>query len=167
MSHHEHKRKHQKSVTFHVITASDTRTEDTDHSGKFLLETFEQNGHKRTGYQLLKDEPELIRGAIETILEAGSADVVVVNGGTGIARRDSTFEAIDSLLEKRIPGFGELFRYLSYEDIGAAAMLSRATAGVARKAIVISLPGSTAAVKLATEKLIMPEIGHMVGLVRE
>jgi len=148
-----------------VITVSDTRTTETDGSGRMIHELLEAHGHRVVLYRILKDEPELIA---TTIGEApATAEVLILNGGTGVARRDTTYEAITRLLDKEITGFGELFRMLSYEQIGAAAMLSRATAGVAGRHVVFSLPGSTAAVELAMTKLILPELGHVVALVRE
>lgn len=117
-------------------------------------------------YQILKDEPLLITNAVRALLDQSDVDAIMLNGGTGIAPRDSTFEAIQGLLEKEISGFGELFRMLSYQDIGSAAMLTRATAGVANGKVVISLPGSTGAVELGMTKLVLPELGHMLFLLR-
>ena len=112
-------------------------------------------------YELVRDEPAQIAGLIRALEQSG-CQLILTNGGTGIARRDSTFEAVDSMLEKRLPGFGELFRMLSYADIGPGAMLSRATAGIYGRALVFCLPGSTGAVRLALEKLILPELEHLV-----
>lgn len=117
-------------------------------------------------YQILKDEPLLITNAVRALLDQADVDAILLNGGTGIAPRDSTFEAIQGLLEKEISGFGELFRMLSYQDIGSAAMMTRATAGVAKGKVVISLPGSTGAVELGMTKLVIPELGHMLFLLR-
>lgn len=145
-----------------VITASDTRTGDTDTSGRYLRETLEDRGHPVVSSSLVRDEPLLVVDAVRAARAAG-AEVVIVTGGTGISRRDSTFEAIDGLLHKRIPGFGELFRLLSFQEIGSAAMLSRATAGVTADGLVIfSVPGSTGACRTALERLILPELGHLV-----
>ena len=145
-----------------VITASDTRTVDTDTSGRYLRETLADRGHSVVSSAVVRDEPALVTDSIRAAREAG-AEVVIVTGGTGISRRDSTFEAIDGLLAKRIPGFGELFRLLSFQEIGSAAMLSRATAGVTAEGLVIfSVPGSTGACRTALEKLILPELGHLV-----
>ncbi len=160
-SHHEDDVRH---VGCAVITVSDTRTPDSDGSGRRIQELLREHAHRIEHYQVVKDEPELIVAAIASLPAA--AEVVIINGGTGLARRDTTYEAVDRLLDKKIAGFGELFRRLSYEQIGAAAMLSRATAGVAGKRIVFSVPGSTAAVELAMTKLILPVIGHAVGLAR-
>jgi molybdenum cofactor biosynthesis protein B len=115
----------------------------------------------------LPDNGEQVRALVTTQIERADVDVIITTGGTGITSRDATFEAIDSLLEKRLPGFGELFRMLSYQDIGAAAMMSRAIAGIARRHIVIALPGSRNAVRLAMEKLVIPELGHLVQQARK
>ncbi len=144
-----------------IVTMSDTRTRETDTSGQTLQAALTQAGHEIVRYELVKDEPEHIAVLIRD-LETSGCQVIITNGGTGIARRDSTFEVVDSLLEKRLPGFGEIFRMLSYEDIGPAAMLSRATAGVYRGCLIFCLPGSTAAVQLALDKLIVPELRHIV-----
>lgn len=146
----------------HVITVSDTRTLDTDTSGRTIADSLASAGHVVHGRSLLKDEPADVSALVQQLVAGGDVDVVITTGGTGIASRDSTFEAVDGLLEKRLPGFGELFRMLSYHEIGARAMLSRATAGLAGRAIVIALPGSEAAVRLAMEKLVIPALGHLV-----
>jgi molybdenum cofactor biosynthesis protein B len=149
-----------------ILTVSDTRTPETDRSGGRIRALLEEAGHRVVAYAIVPDEPALIRAHLERLLADDGVDAVVVNGGTGLAPRDTTYEAVNALLEKRLDGFGELFRMLSYEEIGAAAMLSRTTAGVARGRILASLPGSTAAVELAMRKLLVPELGHMVELVR-
>jgi molybdenum cofactor biosynthesis protein B len=161
---HEHRAKAAKEIGCGVITVSDTRTPDTDGSGRKIRELLEADGHRVEVYSILRDEPELIAQAVRGAPAA--AEVLILNGGTGVARRDTTYEAVTRLLDKEITGFGELFRMLSYEQIGAAAMLSRAIAGVSGRHVVFSLPGSTAAVELAMSKLILPEIGHLVALVR-
>jgi molybdenum cofactor biosynthesis protein B len=166
MGAHEHRAHGQAAVACAVLTASDTRTRDTDTSGARARALLEAAGHRVVASAILPDDPARIRAWIEERLADPTVDVVVVNGGTGLAPRDTTFEAVAGLLEKRIDGFGELFRMLSYQEIGAAAMLSRAVAGVARGRVVVSVPGSTAAVELALAKLLVPELGHMVGLVR-
>jgi molybdenum cofactor biosynthesis protein B len=130
-----------------VVTVSDTRTPDTDTSGALIRRELEAAGHPVDDYRIVADEPAL-------------------SGGTGVAARDTTFEAVSSLLTKRIDGFGELFRMLSFEEIGAAAMISRAVAGLAGTMAVFSMPGSTAACRLAMEKLVVPQIAHVVGLAR-
>jgi molybdenum cofactor biosynthesis protein B len=145
-----------------VITCSDTRTPDTDGSGQLIQSLLGSAHHSIIDYRVVKDEPTLIRGLIEHAVQNQQIQAIIVNGGTGIARRDSTFEAIDGLLEKRLDGFGEIFRFLTYQDIGSPAIMSRATAGIYRGRIVFSTPGSEHAVKLAMEKLILPELGHLV-----
>lgn len=162
----EHKDKAHRSVSCAVITASDTRTEDTDTSGKKIKEVLAEQQHAVVSYQILKDEPAQISAAVRTLLDRADVDAIIINGGTGIAPRDTTFEAIQNILEKEIPGFGELFRMLSYQDIGSAAMMTRATAGVAKGKVVVSLPGSTGAVELGMTKLVVPELGHMLFVLR-
>lgn len=162
----EHKDKAHRTVCCAVITASDTRTAETDTSGKKIKDLLAAHNHPVVSYQILKDEPGQIAAAVRALLERPDVDAIVINGGTGIAPRDTTFEAIQGLLEKEISGFGELFRMLSYQDIGSAAMMTRATAGVARGKVVVSLPGSTGAVELGMTKLLLPELGHMLFLLR-
>jgi molybdenum cofactor biosynthesis protein B len=165
MSDAAHKAAAPRSVRCFVLTVSDTRTEATDTSGRAIADLLTLAGHVVTGRAIVKDEPALVRRLVEEQLAApaaASAQVVITTGGTGITSRDSTFEAIDGLLEKRLDGFGELFRMLSYEQIGPAAMMSRAAAGLARGRILVSLPGSEAAVRLAMERLLIPELGHLV-----
>lgn len=164
MSSHAHHKHDVRGIGCAVLTVSDTRSAENDGSGQRIQELLRAQAHRVEHYQILKDEPDQIAAAIAALPTA--AEVVILNGGTGVARRDTTYEAVTRLLDKEITGFGELFRMLSYEQIGAAAMLSRATAGVAGKRIVFSVPGSTAAVELAMTKLILPTLGHVVGLVR-
>ncbi len=163
MGYKEHKARAPRSVSCFVLTVSDTRTEKTDESGKAILQMLQRAGHTIAGYSILKDEPKDIRALIRRESRRKSLQAFIINGGTGISSRDSTFDAIEGLLEKRLTGFGELFRWLSYQEIGSAAMMSRATAGVYRKKVVISLPGSPDAVRLATRKLVIPELSHLVG----
>ena len=147
-------------VTCAVITVSDTRTEETDKSGKLIKSMIGESGHKVTAYHIVPDEPAIISNLLDTL--STSVEVVLLNGGTGISARDNTFEAVSAKLQKTLPGFGEIFRVLSYEEIGAGAMLSRATAGLFNDTLVFSMPGSTNAVRLAMEKLIAPELSHLV-----
>ena len=162
-SHHEGTLK---TVACFVVTVSDTRDETTDRSGAVIKRLLEEGGHTVAGYEIVKDEPEDIRALIARALAAPGVDVVVLNGGTGIAPRDGTYEVVSGVLDKRIDGFGELFRVLSYEDIGAAAMLSRAIAGTAGSRVVVSMPGSSGAVELAMKRLLLPQLGHMVAQAR-
>jgi len=161
---HAHHHHDAASVTCGVITVSDTRTEADDSSGQRIRALLESEKHTVGYYRIVRDEPDRITAVIAAA--PPSIEVIICNGGTGVARRDTTYEAIARLLEKEITGFGELFRVLSYEQIGAGAMLSRATAGVAGRRVLFSLPGSTKAVELAMTKLILPQLGHVVGLVR-
>ena len=162
----EHKGKAHRAVRCAIITVSDTRTEETDTSGRRIKELLAAHDHPVVAYQILKDEPEQITAAVQVLLEQSDVDAIIASGGTGIAPRDTTFEAIQELLEKEITGFGEMFRMLSYEDIGTSAMLTRATAGVANGKVIVSLPGSTGAVELGMSKLVLPELGHMIFLLR-
>lgn len=147
-------------VPIGIVTVSDSRTPETDTNGQWLRERITAAGNTVAGYRIVRDEPDLVTAALDE-LAAGDARVIIFNGGTGISRRDTTYDALASRLEKPIPGFGELFRMLSWEQVGAAAMLSRATAGVYRGVVVVSTPGSPAAVRLAWEKLIEPELAHL------
>jgi molybdenum cofactor biosynthesis protein B len=159
----EHASKRATSVACAVVTVSDTRTKETDASGKVIIERLEGADHRIVRYEILPDDPARIHAHVESL--CGSAcQVVLITGGTGLAPRDTTYEAIASLLEKRLDGFGELFRMLSFEEIGAAAMLSRAVAGVRGQTAIFSMPGSTGAVRLAMDRLILPVLGHIVSL---
>lgn len=166
MSHHQHRAEAPTTVRFGVITASDTRGQAEDQSGHFLREAIATAGHGLAHYAVVRDEPEAIRAALTAAAAAG-AEALVVNGGTGIAGRDRTYEAVAGLIEKRLDGFGELFRMLSFAEIGSAAMLSRAVAGTWGGRVVFSVPGSLAAVELAWEKLIAPEVGHVLRELRK
>jgi molybdenum cofactor biosynthesis protein B len=157
----EHKAHAPAHVSVFVVTCSDSRDEARDESGRALRGGLEAAGHTVCGYQVVKDEPEAIRAALAEAAAAG-ARAVLFNGGTGIGRRDTTVETLHGLFEKELPGFGEIFRMLSYEQIGSASMLSRATAGTYRGMILFAMPGSPQAVRLALEKLILPELGHAV-----
>jgi molybdopterin adenylyltransferase len=163
----EHRQQAPKSIRCAVVTVSDTRTQDTDRSGSMIRQAMIDAGHDVIEYRIVPDEPDQIGALLDEIVNGGRCDAVIFNGGTGIARRDTTFDVIDQRLQKRLDGFGELFRMLSYEEIGAAAMLSRATAGVYRNCLVFLTPGSSNAVKLALDKLIVPEIAHMVFEIRK
>ncbi len=160
---HHHHGGH-KSLRVGVVTASDTRSAETDESGRLIREMLAAAGHRVEYYAVLPDEPSRIRGAL--LENLARLDAIIVNGGTGISARDSTIEAVRALLDKELEGFGELFRHLSYQEIGPAAILSRALAGVAMGKIVVSLPGAPAACRLAMEKLLIPELGHMAHLLK-
>lgn len=163
MSVHEHKAKANKSVGCFVVTVSDTRDETTDTSGQLIKEQMAAENHQLVGYKIVKDEPVEIDALLRQALASPDVEVVIVNGGTGISPRDGTYEVVVKLLDKKLDGFGEVFRFLSYQDIGSAAIMSRAVAGSAQGKILISLPGSSGAVRLALEKIIWPEIRHMVS----
>lgn len=168
MSTKEHKTEAPDHVSCMVITVSDTRTDATDKSGQLMKQLLEEKGHSIPLYQIVPDEQDQILQAIHKGLEHEEIEVILLNGGTGIAMRDTTVETVSSILEKEMPGFGEIFRYLSYvEDIGSAAILSRAIAGSVRGKAIFSTPGSSGAVKLAMNKIIVPEIGHVVRELRK
>ena len=162
MSYVAHRAEAPASIRCFVVTVSDTRTEDTDRSGRAIVELLAGEGHDVAGKTIVPDDPDRVRGAVAGAVGTPEVDAVITTGGTGIGRRDGTYEVIASLLDKRIDGFGELFRALSFEEIGPAAMLSRACAGLAGGTIVVSLPGSENAVRLAMTRLILPELGHLV-----
>ena len=163
MSVEEHKAKGKRSINCFVVTVSDTRDETTDESGRLIKSTLAEEKHLLAGYRIVKDEPVEIEARLREALADERVEAVIVNGGTGISPRDGTYEVIVGLLDKRLDGFGEIFRYLSYQDIGSAAIMSRAVAGSAKGKVLISLPGSKGAVRLAMERLILPELRHMVS----
>ena len=162
MSQAEHKAAGPKHVRCFVLTISDTRTDATDTSGRAIADLLTAAGHTLAGRALVKDEPTDVIRIVSSQLEKDDVDVIITTGGTGLTARDSTYEALSSLIEKRLDGFGELFRMLSYEDIGPAAMLSRALAGTARGKFIASLPGSEGAVRLAMTRLLIPELAHVI-----
>lgn len=162
MSQEDHKRVAPRTVSCFVLTVSDTRTEATDTSGQAIVEMLTAAGHTVAGRVVVRDEPADVARNVADQLANPAVQVIVTTGGTGVTSRDSTYEAIDALLEKRLDGFGELFRMLSYHDIGPAAMMSRASAGLARGKVIVSLPGAEGAVRLALSKLLIPELGHLV-----
>jgi molybdopterin adenylyltransferase len=158
----EHKAAAPKSVGCYVVTVSDTRTEETDTGGRAIVDLLSAAGHRIIGRSLVRDDPEQLRDAIGRQLANPDVQVVITTGGTGITSRDCTFEAVSSMLWKRLDGFGELFRMLSYNQIGSGAIMSRALAGTIAGRVIVSLPGSEGAVRLALEKLLIPELGHLV-----
>ncbi len=162
MSHQEHKQKAPRSVNCAVLIISDTRTEEDDESGRLLRQKLGQNGHQVISYSILKNEVDSIRNKIYELLMKEELQVIITSGGTGVSHRDVTVETISPILEKKLDGFGELFRFLSYQDIGTASIMSRAMAGVVKGKVILCLPGSPEATNLALDKLILPEIGHMV-----
>ena len=161
-AHQEHKAQAPRSIGCMVITCSDTRTPETDTSGQLIRKLLQGQGHTIAAYHLVKDEAGQIQLWIARGTSNDEVQAIIINGGTGISRRDSTFEAVDEMLEKRLDGFGEIFRYLTYQEIGSPAIMTRATAGVLNGRVIFSIPGSENAVRLAMEKLILPELGHLV-----
>jgi molybdenum cofactor biosynthesis protein B len=162
MSQTEHKARAPRSVRCFIVTVSDTRTEATDASGRAIADLLTAAGHVVAGRAIVPDTIELVRESLERQLANADVQAIITTGGTGLTSRDSTYEVVTALLQKRLDGFGELFRMLSFEQIGPAAMMSRACAGLSAGHILVSLPGSEAAVRLAMERLVIPELGHLV-----
>ena len=158
----EHKATAPRSIGCFVLTISDSKTPETDTSGTLIRELLQGAGHTVAGHAIVRDEPTEVVAVIRKGCDDHAVQAFVLTGGTGVTSRDSTFEAVEALLDKRLTGFGELFRMLSYQQIGAAAMMSRAQAGVVRGRALFSLPGSPDACRLALEKLIIPELGHLL-----
>ncbi|MEX0271522.1 molybdenum cofactor biosynthesis protein B [Leptolyngbyaceae cyanobacterium UHCC 1019] len=154
------------SLNCAVMTVSDTRTPVTDRSGQLLQQLFIESAHQVTAYTIIQDEPTQIEQQLHWLANRSDVDVIILNGGTGIAPRDTTYDVVERLLEKSLPGFGEIFRWLSYAEIGSRAIASRAIAGVFLETLIFSLPGSSNAVLLAMQKLILPEIRHLVRQLR-
>lgn len=146
-----------------VLTCSDTRTPETDTSGQLIQKLLKDQGYTVVSYHVVKDEPGQILFRIAQGTSNNAIRAIIINGGTGVSRRDSTFEAVDEILEKRLSGFGEIFRLLTYQEIGSSAIMSRATAGIVKGRVLFSIPGSENAVRLAMQKLILPELGHLVN----
>lgn len=159
----EHLEEAPKQVTCVVITVSDTRIQENDTSGALIKKLLADRGHCVESHLIVKDDPKAVKAAILKGLSKAEVQAIILNGGTGISKRDGTYEVVSGLLEKKLDGFGELFRYLSYQEIGSAAIMSRAIAGVCRGKAVISMPGSTSAVEVAMTSLVLPELAHMVG----
>lgn len=162
MGYHDHKHTAPKKVNCAVVIISGSRTEQNDESGKLIMQTLKDNGHQVTSYDILRNDADAIRRKLDELLDDDGLQVIITSGGTGASRMDLTIETISPVLDKKLDGFGELFRFLTYQEIGTGSILSRAMAGVVRGKVIICLPGSTAAVKLAVEQIILPEIGHLV-----
>ena len=162
----DHKASAPRSIGCFVLTISDSKTPETDTSGSLIRERLSGAGHTVVGHAIVRDEPAQVTALIRKGCDDPGVEAFILTGGTGVTSRDSTFEAVEALLDKRLTGFGELFRMLSYEEIGAAAMLSRAQGGVVRGRALFSLPGSPNACRLALDKLILPELGHVLREVR-
>jgi len=163
----EHKAQAPPVVGCYVVTVSDTRTEETDTSGRAIRDLLERAGHLVTGHAIVRDEPSQVAALVRGRLADSATQVIITTGGTGISARYATYEAVAALFDKRLDGFGEIFRMLSFQDIGSAAMMSRATAGTVGRTAIFVLPGSLAAVRLAMETLILPEVGHVVQQLRK
>ena len=164
---HKHRESAPETVRVAILTISDTRTPETDTGGDVAEELLRKAGQKIVERRIVRDEVTGIRNTLVDLLARSEVDAVVTTGGTGISARDATYEVVDRMLEKRLDGFGEIFRMLSYEEIGAAAMMSRALAGAVGAKFVASLPGSRNAVRLAVEKLLVPELSHVVFELRK
>lgn len=162
MSVGEHKAQAPARVGCYILTVSDTRTPDSDSSGRAIRSLLEEAGHTVAGHDIEQDDPARIVSRLRERLADPATQVIISTGGTGISPRDGTFEAVTGLFEKRLDGFGELFRMVSFEEIGAAAMLSRATAGTVGRKVIFALPGSEKAVRLAMTRLVIPELGHII-----
>ena len=162
MSYQEHKKEAPRGVGCAVLTISDSRTERDDESGRLIREKLGQNGHEVRSYSIIKDDVGSIKERISGLLKEDGIQVIITSGGTGVSRRDVTVEAVASILKKELAGFGELFRFLTYQELGTASIMSRALAGVVRGKVIICLPGSLGAARLAMDKIILPEIGHLV-----
>lgn len=162
MSVDAHRREGPDTVRCMVVTVSDTRTPETDKSGQLMMALLREHGYEVVDYRIVPDEYDRITGVLCEAAAREDVEAVLLSGGTGIAGRDTTYEAVRDVLDKEMPGFGEIFRLLSYEEIGAAAMLSRAIAGVCGQAAVFAMPGSSNAVRLALTRLILPELRHVM-----
>ena len=162
----EHRAAAPDSIAVFVVTLSDTRTAATDTSGQTIRDALTAAGHRVTGTAILREDPATLPGELAALLRDSTADAVVVTGGTGVGPHDLAFDVLAPLYESPIPGFGELFRMLSYQEIGSAALLSRASAGIAHGKVIFSVPGSRGAVRLALDQLILPELAHLVGELR-
>ncbi len=158
----EHSRQAPSNIRCAVITVSDTRTLETDTGGQTLIEHLVESGHSLIVREIIPDEPAPMRSLLETLCRQDDIDAVLLTGGTGVTSRDQTYETVTALLDKPLPGYGELFRWLSYQEIGPAAILSRAVGGVSNGTLLLTMPGSPAAVRLAMKKIIVPQIGHLV-----
>jgi molybdopterin adenylyltransferase len=163
----EHKSQAPAAVSCYILTVSDTRTPETDASGRAIRKLLEDAGHRISGHDIERDDPDLIAARLRERLGDPETHVIISTGGTGISPRDGTFEVVSKLFEKRLDGFGELFRMISFEEIGSAAMLSRATAGTVGRKAIFALPGSEKGVRLAMTRLVLPEIGHVMQQLRK
>ena len=166
-SYNQHQQDAVQNVSVGILTVSDTRTRKDDVGGRTIQEMLTAIGHRVANYEIVKDEPEEITTTLRRWIAEASCDAIITTGGTGVASRDGTVEVVANLLQKRLDGFGELFRMLSYDQVGSGAMLSRALGGIVERTLIFTIPGSVAAVTLAMEKLICPELGHLVEHLRQ
>jgi molybdenum cofactor biosynthesis protein B len=162
MGYHEHKQHSVQNVTCAILITSDSRTEQDDESGRLMKQRLTDNGHKVTYYTILKNDADAIKQKIEELLQRDNVQVIITGGGTGLSQRDITVNTIAPMLEKKLEGFGELFRQLTFQEIGTGSIMSRAIAGVTKGKVIICIPGSLGAATLAMDKIILPEIGHLV-----
>ena len=162
MGYQEHKRQAPGSVSCAVITISDSRTEQDDESGQLIGQKLSENGHRVMDYAILRNDAGAVKKKLSELLGQEELQVVITSGGTGVSHRDITVETLYPLMEKKLDGFGELFRSMSYEEIGTGSIMSRAVAGVAGGKVILCLPGSLGAVTLAMDRIVLPEIGHLV-----
>ena len=162
MGHKEHKEISPQTVNCAVLTISDSRTEANDESGRFIIKALEDSGHRVTARGIIRNSADTIGNRLAELLADDAVDVIITSGGTGASHRDVTVETVNPILEKKLDGFGELFRYLTYQEIGTPSIMSRALGGIARGKVILCLPGSTGAARLALEKIILPELGHLV-----
>ncbi len=162
MGYEEHKHKALHSVNCAVLIISDSRTERDDESGGLVKRRLGESGHRVMAYAILKNDAGAIKKKIEELLGQDELQVIIVSGGTGVSHRDVTIDTVEPMLEKKLDGFGELFRLLTYQEIGTGSIMSRATAGVVKGKVILCLPGSVGAVTLAMDRIILPEIGHLV-----
>ena len=163
----KHRKASPERIRLAVLTISDTRTSETDTGGNIIVDSMQKAGHELVHREIVKDDAPQIKKVLERLLADSGVEAVITTGGTGISARDTTYEVVARMLDKKLDGFGELFRMLSYKEVGAAAILSRAIAGAAGSKFVACLPGSTNAVRLAMEKLLVPEIPHVVFELRK
>ncbi|MBL7165133.1 MAG: MogA/MoaB family molybdenum cofactor biosynthesis protein [Dehalococcoidales bacterium] len=162
MGYHEHRHLAPRNINCAVVTISDSRTEAEDESGKLVRQRLSDNGHRVVAYSLLKNEPEAIRSKVMELVGQEDVQVIITSGGTGVSQRDVTVDTVEPMLEKKLDGFGELFRSLSYQEIGTGSIMSRATAGVIGGKVILCFPGSLGAATLVMDKVILPELGHLV-----
>jgi molybdenum cofactor biosynthesis protein B len=162
MGYHEHKRLEKENIGCAVLVTSDSRTEETDESGKLIKQRLVDKGHRVVYYTILKNDAQLLKNKILELVQQDEVQVIITSGGTGLSHKDVTVDTIHTILEKQLDGFGELFRYLTYQELGTASIMGRATAGVINGKVIICFPGSLGAATLAMDKIILLEIGHMV-----